>query len=80
MTIEAIYSMIGKHSSIVKTSLETVSKRVETNKINIVVRKSKMLQRMQQTRTAIITSDGTLSNTNKVVEMKEISAVLGTDI
>ena len=41
--IEAIDSMIEKHSSIVKTSLVTVSKRVETNKINIVVRKNKIL-------------------------------------
>ena len=79
-TIEAIASMIGKHSLIVKTSLETVSKRIETNNVNIVVRKNKMLQRMQQTQTARITSDGSLSNTDKVVEMKGISAVLDTDV
>ena len=79
-TIEAIASMIEKHSVIVKTSLETVSKRIETNNVNIVVKMNKILQRMQQTQTAKITSDGPLSNTDKVVEMKRISAVLDTDV
>ena len=79
-TIEAIPSMTEKYFLIVKTSLETVSKRIESNNVNIVVRKINILQRMQQTQTARIICDGSLSNTKKVVEMKVIYAVLDTDV